>query len=264
MGERRRRDRGLEREIEEERRLRRAATTAATGQAPEAGEPVEDRRHPDEDDDAPTQRIEQQTLWVDLQVRRAMERGDFDNLPGAGKPIRGLGTTHDPDWWVKNLIERERITGVLPPALALRRDDAELEGVIDRESTEAGVRQIVADFNSRVVEARRQLTGGPPVVTPTRDEDAEVLAWQARRAERRERQRRRVESAAAPSDVPGRPGRAQRQAQRQTSGQTSQRQTSGQTSQRQTSGQTSQRQTSGQTSAQTGTQPSRRWWRRKR
>ncbi|WP_442940266.1 DnaJ family domain-containing protein [Nocardioides sp. B-3] len=26
----------------------------------------------------------------------AQERGDFDDLPGAGKPLRGLGTEHDP------------------------------------------------------------------------------------------------------------------------------------------------------------------------
>ena len=60
-----------------------------------------------------------------------MARGDFDNLPGAGKPIRGLGTEHDPDWWVKQLIEREKITGVLPPALQLRKDDAELDARLD-------------------------------------------------------------------------------------------------------------------------------------
>ena len=194
------RDRGLEREIEEERRLRRARITAATGQVPEPDEPV-DERADDEDDDAPAQRMEQQALWVDMQVRRAMERGEFDNLPGAGKPIKGLGSTHDPDWWVKSLVEREKITGVLPPALGLRKEDAELDAVIDREGSEEGVRRVVADFNRRVVEARRQLTGGPPVVTPTRDEEAEVVAWRARRAERRERQRARLEASAA-SDVP--------------------------------------------------------------
>jgi hypothetical protein len=193
------RNRGIEREIEEERRLRRAKITAATGQPPEP-EPATDEQ--DEDDDAPAQRMEQQALWVDMQVRKAMERGEFDNLPGAGKPIKGLGSTHDPDWWVKSLVEREKITGVLPPALGLRKDDAELDAVIDREGSEDGVRRVVRDFNRRVVEARRQLTGGPPVVTPTRDEDAEVVAWRARRAERRERQRRQLEAAAATSDVP--------------------------------------------------------------
>ncbi len=43
----------------------------------------------------------------------------------------------------------------------------------------------MADFNRRVVEARRQLQGGPPVVTPTRDAEAEVAAWRDRRREER-------------------------------------------------------------------------------
>ena len=61
-------------------------------------------------------RIQHQTTWVDLQIRQAQERGEFDNLPGAGKPIEGLGAEHDPDWWLKKLVERERIA-VLPPSV---------------------------------------------------------------------------------------------------------------------------------------------------
>jgi hypothetical protein len=130
-------------------------------------------------------RIENQQAWVDQQVRVAMARGDFDNLPGAGRPIEGLGTQHDPDWWVKKLIEREQITGVLPPALALRKEDAELDATLDHESAERVVRELLEDFNKRIVEARRQLQGGPPVITKTRDVDAEVAAWRARRTTRR-------------------------------------------------------------------------------
>jgi len=130
-------------------------------------------------------RIAHQQAWVDQQVRVAMARGDFDNLPGAGKPIEGLGTQHDPDWWVKKLIEREQITGVLPPALALRKEDAELDATLDRESAERVVRELLEDFNKRVIEARRQLLGGPPVITRTRDVEAEVVAWRARRTSRR-------------------------------------------------------------------------------
>lgn len=177
-----------------ERRLRRAASTAASRQAPEPDGTEEP------DDSAAGQRLEQQTLWVDQQVRRAIERGEFDNLPGAGKPIRGLGGTHDPDWWVKQLIEREQITGVLPPALALRQEDAELEARLDSEATEDGVRGLVDDFNRRVVDARRQLLGGPPVVTRTRDVEAEVEAWHTRRTQRLEGLRRqRAERAATSS-----------------------------------------------------------------
>ena len=61
-----------------------------------------------------------------------MERGEFDDLPGAGKPIEDLGDQHDPDWWLKQLIEREKITGSLPPALELRKEDAELDALLDR------------------------------------------------------------------------------------------------------------------------------------
>jgi hypothetical protein len=135
--------------------------------------------------------MEQKTLWVDLQVRRSIERGEFDDLPGAGKPLK-LPAQHDPDWWVKRLIEREKISGVAPPAIGLRREDAELDEVIDREWSEDGVRRVVADFNRRVVEARRQLTGGPPVVTRTRDPDEQVAAWSARREARRELSRQRL------------------------------------------------------------------------
>ncbi len=179
---------------ERERRLRQAALTRATQQPPE---PADDEDEPADDSAlARAHRVKHQTKWVDHQVRQAMERGDFDDLPGAGRPIRGLDGTHDPDWWVKGLIEREQLSGVAPPALGLRKEDAELEQRLDRESTEQGVRHTVEDFNQRIVDARRQLLGGPPVVTPTRDPDQEVAAWRVRRAERRQRSRASRPSAA--------------------------------------------------------------------
>src|SRR4051794_26317226 len=133
---------------------------------------------------AAAQRFEDQTLRVEAQVRQAMRRGDFDNLPGAGKPIKGLDGSHDPEWWVKSLIEREQLTGLGPPAIQLRKEDAELDDRLDRISAEKEVRRVLDDFNARVVSARRQLQGGPPVVTATRDVDAEIEAWRQRRAER--------------------------------------------------------------------------------
>jgi hypothetical protein len=141
-------------------------------------------RDPRTGPDAAAERARNQVQWVDQQIRQAMARGEFDDLPGAGKPIRDLGSTHDPDWWVKRLVERERITGVLPPALQLRKDDAQLEETLDREWSEKAVREILVDFNRRVVEARRQLLGGPPVITKLRDVEAEVAAWRDRRNRR--------------------------------------------------------------------------------
>jgi hypothetical protein len=154
-------------------------------------------------------RIAQQATWVDLQVRQAMERGEFDDLPGTGKPIEDLGVEHDPDWWVKKLIERENIA-ILPPALALRKEDAELDARLDAINVESEVRREVEEFNARV---RRAIytppvgPSGPPVITQQRDVDAEVAAWRERRTARIEAQRAaRAKREADEPDAPPRKG----------------------------------------------------------
>ena len=118
---------------------------------------------------------------VEYLIRDAMAQGKFDNLKYSGKPIPGLGEAYDPDWWVKGLIQREHISGLGPKAILLRTEDAELDARLDAQFTEKQVRDILEDFNARVIDARRQLQGGPPVVTKPRDVEAEVSRWHERR-----------------------------------------------------------------------------------
>lgn len=147
-----------------------------------------DRAQPDDDED-PDDRggltPDQRAQAVEIAIQQAMRNGDFDDLPGAGKPLQDLGTVRDPDWWIRRKIERENLTGLGPPALTLRTEDAQLEARLDELPTEARVRELLDDFNHRVKEARRQLLGGPPVITRPRDVDAEVEAWRTRAMERR-------------------------------------------------------------------------------
>ena len=133
---------------------------------------------------AAARRIEQQHTWVDLQIRQAMARGEFDDLPGAGKPIADLGSQHDPDWWLKRMIKREQVS-VLPPSLQLRKEDAELDDSLDKLSVESEVRREVEEFNARVLRARYTPVDGPPLITQPRDVDATVTAWRERRNSRR-------------------------------------------------------------------------------
>ncbi|MFE4467206.1 DUF1992 domain-containing protein [Leifsonia sp. NPDC056824] len=125
--------------------------------------------------------MDQRSHVIENAIQQAIRRGEFDDLPGAGKPLPGLTGTHDPDWWIRRKIEREQLTGLGPPALTLRTEHAEFDARLDRLGSEGAVREHVADFNRRVVNARRQLQGGPPVVTPTRDADEEVARWTERR-----------------------------------------------------------------------------------
>ena len=124
--------------------------------------------------------------WIDRQIRDAQERGEFDNLPGAGKPIEGLGDP-DPNWWAKRLIEREQLTMPLPTSLALRKEREDFRETLAAERSEAAVRQLVEDFNARVVNARRRAVGGPPVVVRTVDLEEALADWRADRAAAEER-----------------------------------------------------------------------------
>lgn len=119
---------------------------------------------------------------IDRQLREATERGEFENLSGAGKPLAGYGGEYDEDWWVKDWLHREGATaGVIPPTLALRRAAEDVETVVDRLHNEREVREHVAELNARIDKARRGVMDGPPVVLPPFDADAVAAGWRARK-----------------------------------------------------------------------------------
>ena len=114
--------------------------------------------------------------WVDRQIREARERGEFDNLPGAGKPIPGL-RRQDPNWWVKGLIERENLEPVLPTTLSLRKESEELLDRVADERTEEAVREVVTDLNHRILDSRRRHVDGPQIWIRTFNVDRVVQQW---------------------------------------------------------------------------------------
>ncbi|WAC54251.1 DUF1992 domain-containing protein [Gordonia sp. SL306] len=126
-------------------------------------------------------------LLADVHIRKAIERGDFDDLPGTGKPL-DLSDADDPDWWLKRFMKREGLA-FLPPSIQLRKDDAALDEQLDQLSNEKSVRHEIAQFNERVVHARLQLPSGPPLITMPRDIEATVAAWADRKGVRSEEAR---------------------------------------------------------------------------
>jgi hypothetical protein len=118
---------------------------------------------------------------IEKQIREAQERGEFDGLPGAGKPIPGIDAPHDELWWVKDKLRRENVS-YLPPSLALRKEVAEIADCVAGERTEGAVRRVVADLNDRIDSATRVPLDGPPVVLRRLDADEVVRAWRRRRA----------------------------------------------------------------------------------
>ena len=120
--------------------------------------------------------------WVDRQIREAIERGEFDNLPGKGRPIKGLNGRDDENWWVKAYLEREQLPLPLPTSLALRKEVMALPETLADITDETSVREIVADLNHRIAESYRRRLDGPPIIVRLVDVEQAVADWRRRRS----------------------------------------------------------------------------------
>lgn len=87
--------------------------------------------------------------FVDRQIREAMERGEFDDLPGTGEPIPGAGRPHEPNWWLKSLLERERSDD--RRRADFERIEARL-GALWALGSEQAVRSAVERLNTEIAE----------------------------------------------------------------------------------------------------------------
>jgi hypothetical protein len=122
---------------------------------------------------------------IDRRLREAQERGEFDNLPGLGKPLPDAGRDYREDWWITAWLRREgEGASMLPATLQLRRETEDLEKLVDRRSSEAAVRELVAALNEQIRKARVGLLDGPPVLLPPIEADAIVRGWRERRLKR--------------------------------------------------------------------------------
>ena len=121
------------------------------------------------------------TSWIDRQIAEAEERGAFDNLPGAGRPL----PRRDEDAgqaWLRDYMRREGVSSddLLPPPLKLRKEAERLTAAVPELRSEQEVREAAADLNDRILQWRR-VPLGPPVFLPLLDEDALVARWRAAR-----------------------------------------------------------------------------------
>lgn len=117
--------------------------------------------------------------WVDRQIAEAEQRGEFDDLPGAGKPLpKPSGRDSVTEWALQRIKAGDLDTSaLLPPALGLRRELQDLPNKLGRERSERRVREIVEDLNDRIREAYRTPQPGPPLTVAPVDVEETVADW---------------------------------------------------------------------------------------
>ncbi|NUR87584.1 MAG: DUF1992 domain-containing protein [Nonomuraea sp.] len=117
---------------------------------------------------------------IEQQIREATERGEFDDLPGAGKPLPNRNEQTDENWWIKQKIAEEGLKMPLPPSLQLRKDAQEAREEALRARSEIEVRQIIEEINDRIRKAIRTGLSGPPLNLMPFDADRVVAEWRRR------------------------------------------------------------------------------------
>jgi hypothetical protein len=123
--------------------------------------------------------------WVERQIREAQDRGEFDDLPGFGKPIPGDGPDSELGWVARKMREENIDAGpVLPAALVLAKETEELPRRLRHERSERTVRGIVRDLNRRILAASISPHDGPRMRTGLLDVETIVEDWKRGRAAR--------------------------------------------------------------------------------
>jgi hypothetical protein len=121
--------------------------------------------------------------WVERQIAQAQASGQFDGLPGTGKPLPHRSEDESVYEWVVAKAREENIDlfGMLPPGLALRKEREDLPARAATLPSEAAVRALVEDFNERVQAQWRRPQLRADVVPGLADEQAIVEDWRRNR-----------------------------------------------------------------------------------
>jgi hypothetical protein len=121
--------------------------------------------------------------WIDHQITQAQDRGAFEGLAGAGRPLPRRDREQTSYEWALDWARRENggADGMLPPGLALRKERDGLPEVVARLGSEAGVRALVDDFNDRVAAHWRRPADRADAVPGMADLDALLEHWRATR-----------------------------------------------------------------------------------
>jgi Domain of unknown function (DUF1992) len=119
--------------------------------------------------------------WVDQQINEAAERGAFDNLPGAGKPLPKRGEADDGQAWLREYLRREDVSAeeLLPTPLKLRKEIEQLTETVQDLRSEQEVREVVAELNRQIIDWRR-IPLGPPIFLRLVDEEEMISRWRGR------------------------------------------------------------------------------------
>lgn len=120
---------------------------------------------------------------VEQQIRQAMDRGEFRELRGEGRPLADLDDD-DPLWWVRRKLRDEGLAMPAPPEIELAEAVKTELARIATLPTEAEARAAVAALNDRIARFNTFHISGLATSVATVDPERVLARWRDARAQR--------------------------------------------------------------------------------
>ena len=102
--------------------------------------------------------------YAERLIQEAQLAGEFDHLPGTGKPSPLIDSPYEEMWWIRDKLKREQLIH-MPPALQIREDRKLTLEQADRLSHEEAIRALLLALNERIADAMQSGRPGPPSTT---------------------------------------------------------------------------------------------------
>ena len=120
---------------------------------------------------------------IERRIREAMQRGEFDNLPGAGLPLN-LGRPGHERTWAERRMDDEDLSGILPGPLGVRRQKQDIQETLSDVLDEETARAVIDHLNEQIARSNLVPWSGPTIITGRLDVEATLAEWRRRRAGR--------------------------------------------------------------------------------
>jgi len=115
-------------------------------------------------------------LIANAKIEQAIQEGQFNALPGFGKPLNLDPANNAGDCWLKRKAQQENLE-ILPPALVLKRHVERKQQAILEIRDEAKARTALLELNEMIEKSLMNILWGPPCDVLPLETERFMEAW---------------------------------------------------------------------------------------
>ncbi|MBW2558898.1 MAG: DUF1992 domain-containing protein [Deltaproteobacteria bacterium] len=97
---------------------------------------------------------------IEQRIKEAQDRGEFDNLPGSGEPLKIEDDSHIPEE-LRLAYKILKNAGCIPPELQLKKEIRQMEDMLDKIQDEKEMYHHLKRINYKIMKLKTLGKGSP-------------------------------------------------------------------------------------------------------